>query len=501
MPLVPSQLDFNVGKATAPGIAELAAQQLRVPFNEVTADSDLKAGEAPASTSSARPRYDTTTCSSHGINIYLDVMLHTLDRTIRAGDIEQEAIEEYQKQYRDDMKRQEEQTKFEFDRQLDTALYGADHPYAKAASITPADVDKLGHDNLMAFVREHYSAANATLIIAGNFDPKQAEALVRSNFGGWGAGHKDAAPSTTPRPRTGPEYFGVVGKEEPQTTVRIVYPAPAGVDGQEAARRVLAQMLNERMEDIRFKLGSTYGTYAGHLTQLGPTAYIMGGDVDTARTGESLKAMRDGVAILQHVGAGNATQDEMNQFLVDFVRARRKLIQVLLGQSTVSSELARRLGFIAVYAQPADFYNQLLQRTAAVSPAQVKGLIASELGRRSEIIVTKGRARAIEKMFTDAGIDEREGGRAAVQVVEGFFERLRDPEEGPLLGAVLARSLDLEARRAYAAWLTARGDARAELVAAVERLIDDEIWATTSGAASALRVVELAPARTIRGCR
>jgi zinc protease len=281
--------------------------------------------------------------------------------------------------------------------------------------VPPAVIDKIGRDRLMSFKRDHYTAANATLIVAGNFDPNTAGDIIRSTFGGWSAGHKDApVPATTPA-RTGPEYIGVIGKEQPQTTIRIMYPAPAGVDGQEAARRVLAQMLNTRMEDIRFKLGSTYGTYAAHVTQVGPSAYMMGGDVDTARTGESLKAMREGIAILQHVAAGTGTKDETNQFLIDFVRARRKLIQVLLGQSTVSSELARRLGAIARYGQAPDFYNQLLQRTAAVSPAQIMALIQSELVPANEVIVTKGTRETIEKTFTDAGI-------ANVKIVEPEYK-------------------------------------------------------------------------------
>ena len=403
MPLVAVDLTFDVGDAAAPGIADLAARELHVPFTETSADQTLVAQETGVRIR-CQSGADTTTCSSHGVNIYLDVILKRMERMVSQGDVNQEAIEEYQKAYRDDMKRQESQTKFEFDRQLAAALYGEDHAYTKAAAITPNAIDGIGHDKVMSFVRSHYSAANATLVIAGNFDAKAAESLVRSTFGGWGAGHKDAPVAGDPHPRTGAVYVGVVGKEEPQTTVRIVYPAPAGVDGQEAAREVLATMLNERMEDIRFKLGSTYGTYAAHLIQRGPTAYEMGGDVDTARTGESLKAMREGIAILQHVGNGNGTKEEMNQFLIDFVRARRKRIQLLLGQSTVSTELARRLGFISEYDQPADFYNQMLQRTAAVSPAQVMALISTELKPETEIIVTKGTREGIEKTFTDAGI-------------------------------------------------------------------------------------------------
>ena len=58
----------------------------------------------------------------------------------------------------------------------------------------------------------------------------------------------------------------VIGRDEAQLRVIIAYPAPAGVDDHAAARAVLAEMLNLRVGSIRFKLGSTYGVYARHVS-------------------------------------------------------------------------------------------------------------------------------------------------------------------------------------------------------------------------------------------
>jgi len=399
MPLVAARLQFAVGTAVDPVAADGAASFLDGPM-------DAEAVQAAGINVRCDASPDTTVCQTRGINIYLDIMIKALERQVSAGEYNQKQIENYAKRYRDDMKRQETQTEFEFQRQLYSALYGAEHPYTLAAAVAPEEFAKIGHDKLMGFKNAHYKAANATIIVAGNFDPKKAESLIRGAFGGWGGGKKQPPVAPDQFARTGPAYIGVVGKDEPQTTIQIVYPAAAGVDGQEAARRVLAQMLNLRMEDLRFKLGSTYGTYARHLTAVGPSAYGMGGDVDTARTGESLKAMRDGIAMYQHVAAGEGSADDVSQFQIDFVRARRKLIQVLLGESTVSAELAARLGFIATFDLPADFYNQLLQQTAAVSTAQIKALINAEIKKETEIVVTKGTREQITKTFAEAGIPD-----------------------------------------------------------------------------------------------
>ncbi len=408
MPLVATELTFNVGTAASPGVADAAAGFLRLPM-------DALAIQAAGLEVGCEAGPDTTTCGTGGVNIYLDVMIQALERLVRAGEYSQDGIESYAKSYRDRMKLKESQTDYEFQRQSLGALFGAEHPYTKGGAVPASVFGGLGRDQLTKFRNAHYTAGNATLVVAGNFDVAKAEAMIRSTFGGWGRGGVDKPVPPTQRPRTGPEYIGVVGKDKPQTTIRIMYPAPAGVDGSEAARRVLAQMLNERMQDIRFKLGSTYGTYARRGDAVGPTAYGMGGDVDTARTGESLKAMRAGIAVLQHVAAGTATDDELQMFAIDFVRARRKLVQVLLGESTVSQELARRLGFVATYNLPPDFYNQLLQRTAAVSLAQLKMLIQTELAPENEIIVTKGSRETIEKTFSEAGL-------TSVKIVEPEYK-------------------------------------------------------------------------------
>ena len=68
--------------------------------------------------------------------------------------------------------------------------------------------------------------------------------------------------------------------------------------------------------------------------------------------------------------------------------------------------LASRLGTIARYDLSPDYYNKLLQQLAAVSPAQVKALLAKELDPNNEIIVTMGDRPSLNKAFSDAGIND-----------------------------------------------------------------------------------------------
>jgi zinc protease len=409
MPLARAVLMFkNVGDAntpTSPALGAAAAAFLhRVgdvdPNGAINSDVFSRTGIDVGCSSNE----DTTVCSSHGVNIYLEVMVKGLERLVTAGEYTQESIERFQKRVREDWKLHSTQEENEYAHQVYAALFGPDHPYTKTAIITPDAAGKLHRDALEGYRRKYFTAGNATLILVGDFKPEYAEKLARSTFGDWGKGTVAQPVDPKVAPRTAPTFVGVLkNKPDQQVTVTIGYPAPAGVDGQEGARRVLAEMMNFRAEDVRFKLGSTYGLYFGRRPHTGPTAYLMGGGavvggtIDAERAGESIKALRESLDALRK---GDDKFDE------DFARARRNLISKLLGESTVTAEIAARLSFIATYGRDTNYYNQLLQQIAATSPAQIRALMKSELDPNHEIVVMLGDKAHVDKAFADAGITD-----------------------------------------------------------------------------------------------
>ncbi len=392
MPVVAAQLIFDAGAAATPDnpvLARAAAEFLQQPRDStVLGQTGVEMG--------CETTPDHTICSARGMSVYLDVVIKGFERLVKAGEYSQKRVESWQQATRTAYKLKRPQQRLEYERQQLAAIFGPEHPYTKTGVLAPRSVGKIGRDALFSFRDQHYSAANATLVIAGAFDVKRAEALIRDNFGDWGKGHKDAPVARAPHPRTGPVHVGVIGDDDPQVDVAILYPLPPGISGQHAARMVLTEMLNDRMWDVRGKLGATYGTYARRDTRLGPSVYRLGGAVDAPRAGEAIKAMRDGIDALR----------KGEDFDIAFVRARRKVIQQLLGESTMSSELAARLGQIARYGLDPGHFNTLLQQAGAVTPAQVKDLIARELDPAREVVVTLGDRASVAKAFADAGIPD-----------------------------------------------------------------------------------------------
>ncbi|HVV82483.1 MAG TPA: pitrilysin family protein [Kofleriaceae bacterium] len=392
LPIVSAQLVFaNAGSAAEPaskaGLAQVAANFLHLPY-----DADV---ERTGIFVEGFAGDEATTFLSSGMQLYTAQIIKALERTIKAGTYEQESIESYQRRVKQAFESKQFREDREYQRELQSALYGPDHPFTTTGDATPQSVGGIGYDAVTDFQRTHYSAKNATLVVVGNFDPKVAKSAISDSFGDWSGGHLDKPVEAATVQRTGPEYIGVVQeKDAPQTEVAIAYPAPAGVDGEQAARMVMTEMLNIRMFQIRTELGSTYGTYARRTGNLGPNAVVMGGSIDTPRAGESIKVMRQKIQGLR----------EGVDFDRDFATARRNVLKRLLSTSTVSGELANRLANIGRLGLQADYYDNLVKMVAAASPAQVKSLIARELKPENEVIVLKADRPSLEKTFADAGL-------------------------------------------------------------------------------------------------
>ena len=79
------------------------------------------------------------------------------------------------------------------------SLFPMGHPYSWSVIGSMDDLNKATLDDLKAFFAEFYHPANATLCLAGDFDPAEAKALIQKYFSGLAAGPK---PRAVPVPAT-----------------------------------------------------------------------------------------------------------------------------------------------------------------------------------------------------------------------------------------------------------------------------------------------------------
>ena len=77
-------------------------------------------------------------------------------------------------------------------------LFPKGHPYSWSVIGSMDDLNKATLDDLKAFFAEFYHPANATLCLAGDFDPAEAKALIQKYFGALAAGPKPKAVAVPP---------------------------------------------------------------------------------------------------------------------------------------------------------------------------------------------------------------------------------------------------------------------------------------------------------------
>jgi zinc protease len=70
-------------------------------------------------------------------------------------------------------------------RNLYAALYGPSHPYTRALAPRKADLARVTREDLVRIWRQTVDPSVATLVVAGDVDPREVRRLVEAQFGGW----------------------------------------------------------------------------------------------------------------------------------------------------------------------------------------------------------------------------------------------------------------------------------------------------------------------------
>ncbi len=87
---------------------------------------------------------------------------------------------------------------------MDEALFPADHPYHGAVIGSMEDLSRASMEDVRAFYRAYYAAANATVTIAGDFDAAQTKAWIEKYFGPLPTVMRPVTPPRTTPPITAP---------------------------------------------------------------------------------------------------------------------------------------------------------------------------------------------------------------------------------------------------------------------------------------------------------
>jgi zinc protease len=242
------------------------------------------------------------------------------------------------------------------------------HPYRHMPIGSMADLDRASLADIRAFYDRYYVPDNATLVIVGDFDAREAESLVKQNFG-------PLAPGVCPLDR-------VIPVEPPQTAKRVVklfqhVALPAFVEGYHMpadgisdayplrlAAKILAEGESSRIyrrlvyeKQIALEAQST-GNFTEHPNLFFVLAIMNAGHLPAEGEAEieaELTRLKNEPVPSEELAKAK------NQILRDFLLSRE-----------TSQSLGEELGYAAVVLKDPELLNTELESFRAVTPGDIQ---------------------------------------------------------------------------------------------------------------------------------
>jgi zinc protease len=131
------------------------------------------------------------------------------------------------------------------------ALLFLQHPYRNNTMGWESDLGAITHADLVAFYRRFYGPRNAVLAIDGDFEPAEAERLVREAFRDIPAGGDDTALRTVEPEPQGPRRLTLL-RPGARPAVEISFPAPAPSQPRPFASFLVADALLGKARGLSF---------------------------------------------------------------------------------------------------------------------------------------------------------------------------------------------------------------------------------------------------------
>jgi zinc protease len=277
-------------------------------------------------------------------------------------------------------------------------VYGEESPYGRPFP-TPAQIEGMTREQVLAFHARHYVPGNAMLVVAGDITPAQARRLADKSFGTWRGGQAVPAPrSKRAAAPTGPAVYIVDRKASAQATVLALVPAPVIGEPGWLQLRVLEQVLGGGLSGrlnmvLREQLGLTYGAGAFHSFGYDGGTFAAGGSTKTKSADEFADTL---VELLRQPGTEGVPDAELGRLLTKI--SGQFALEVEGPEAVAAKTVQQRL-----FGLPADFWERYRSEVEAITPAALQATSKAMLVDQPLQLVVVGRADKLEKELARYG--------------------------------------------------------------------------------------------------
>jgi len=276
-------------------------------------------------------------------------------------------------------------------------LYG-DGPYGRPLSGDDASTAALSREDAVRFSSARLTPAGAWVLAAGAAPFGELLARVEDLLGDWSGAAPPAPPPPVPLPRTGVTVDIIDRPASAQTELRLGHPSlgklhddrvPLGV-----ANSILGGKFTSRINlNLREKRGLTYGAFTRLADRRGPGPFTMSAAIDSERVGE---AVRETIGEIERLCSEPAAEAELAD-------SKSYIVGVFPYQLQTGDDLLHKLGELALYGLPDDYFERRLRQVEAVTTEDVLRVARAHLEPGHLAIVAAGPADRLARQLEDLG--------------------------------------------------------------------------------------------------
>ena len=391
LPTINAQLVIRAGAAqdgTIPGIASVTAGLLDEGTAKRNATAFAEAADQLGVTLRAGAGTEETSVSLSTLTRTADSAFALMGEMVTQPAFAAEEIERDRKSRLQNLARQKDQPTVIASQTFDRLIYGDSHPYGHAGDGTTESITSLARNDITGFYQRFYLPNNAVLVIVGDVSPEEAARYASLAFASWKRGTVPASATGAPRAPTSSKT-GVFLVDKPgaaQSEIRIGH---AGVPRSSpdyypltVLNAVLGGQFTSRINlNLREARGYTYGARSSWSFDRGPGPFTASAGVFTAVTDSSLVQFMHELTEIR--SSRPATDAEVAFAKGALVRSYPRLIETDAG-------VANRLADLAFFGLPPSELTDFVQRTEAVTTADVNRVAKSELRPDAFTVVVVG---------------------------------------------------------------------------------------------------------------
>ena len=370
LPMVDVRVVFNAGSARdgeQPGLASMTADMLTEGAADLDADAIAERIESLGAELGTGAERDMAwvTLRSLTDESLLEPAVDTMAKVMTQPAFPPEDFERVRQNRLVALRLAEQDPASVGSRALYKAVFG-EHPYAVDPSGTADSISALTRDELAAFHKRYYAAANATIAIVGALNRSQAEQLANRITAELPQGEAAA-----PLPEVGDPDAGALTQIEFPSSQTHLYAGQPGMSRGDpdyfplyVGNHILggSGLVSILMHEVREKRGLSYSVYSyfAPMAERGPM--ILGLQTKNTQADEARAVLLD---TLQRFVDEGPTDEELDAAVKNITGGFPLRI-------ASNSKVVQYLAMIGFYGLPLDYLDQFTGRVSAVTKEQVR---------------------------------------------------------------------------------------------------------------------------------